>query len=257
MSNPDLATVENRLQALENRLTKNAATAKSRLTTLTVVVMACLLVGVFFYLRFLSTTITAAAEAPTLVQLIADQVEPRLQEAPAKLTESLKAQAPMVVDRSEKLILDALPEVLDQADSFLVSFFEKEFQEIEKKAYDVIHEGFEDVVAQAKEKKIDLAKEGELEAAVGKIAPNLRKMIEKIIEENIKEFESGTNEISAYVSRLSANQGLTDHEKAHRKILVSGLALIKKMEQDPTRSPIKGVLRGDLPDKEKPTSRDN
>ena len=82
-------------------------------------------------------------------------------------------------------------------------------------------------------------------------------MIEKIIEENIKEFESGTNEISAYVSRLSANQGLTDHEKAHRKILVSGLALIKKMEQDPTRSPIKGVLRGDLPDKEKPTSRDN
>ena len=58
MSNPDAATVENRLQALENRLTKNAATAKSRLT-LTVVVMACLLVGVFFYLRF-STTITVA-----------------------------------------------------------------------------------------------------------------------------------------------------------------------------------------------------
>ena len=201
--------------------------AKSRLT-LTVVVMACLLVGVFFYLRFLSTTITTAAEAPTLVQLIADQVEPRLQEAPAKLTESLKAQAPMVVDRSEKLILDALPEVLDQADSFLVSFFDKEFQEIEKKAYDVIHEGFKDVVAQAKEKKIDLAKEGELEAAVGKIAPNLRKMIETIIEENIKEFESGTNEISAYVSRLSANEGLTDHEKAHREIMILDLLSLRK-----------------------------
>ena len=255
MSNPDLATVENHLQALENRVTKNAARAKSRLT-LTVLVMACLLVGVFFYLRFLSTTITAAAEAPTLVQLIADQVEPRLQEAPEKLTESLKAQAPMVVDRGEKMILDALPEVLDQADSFLVSFFEKEFQEIEKKAYDVIHEGFKDVVTQAKEKKIDLAKEGELEAAVSKIAPNLRKMIEIIIEENVKQFESGTNEISAYVSRLSTNEGLTDHEKAHREIMISGLALIKKMEQDPSRSPIKGVLRGDLPEREKPASRD-
>ena len=46
MSNPDLATVENRLQALENRVAKNAAKAKSR-ATLTVVVMACLLVGVF------------------------------------------------------------------------------------------------------------------------------------------------------------------------------------------------------------------
>ena len=42
MSNPDLATVENRLQALENRVAKNAAKAKSRVT-LTVVVMACLL----------------------------------------------------------------------------------------------------------------------------------------------------------------------------------------------------------------------
>ena len=40
MSNPDLATVENHLQALENRVTKNAARAKSRLT-LTIVVMAC------------------------------------------------------------------------------------------------------------------------------------------------------------------------------------------------------------------------
>ncbi len=256
MSNTNQVTIENRLQSLENRVAKNAAKAKSRLT-LTVVVMACLLVGVFFYLRFLSITIATAAEAPILVQLIADQVEPRLQQAPAKLTESLKAQAPMVVDRSEKMILDALPEVLDQADSFLASFFDQEFQEIENKAYDVIHEGFRDVIAQAKEKKLDLTKEGELEAAAGKIAPNLRKMIETIIEENMKEFESGTNEISAYVSRLSTNEGLTDHEIAHREIMISGLALIKKMEQDPSRAPIKGVLRGDVPVEQMPASQTN
>ncbi len=256
MSNTNQVTIENRLQSLENRVAKNAAKAKSRLT-LTVVIMACLLVGVFFYLRFLSITIATAAEAPILVQLIADQVEPRLQQAPAKLTESLKAQAPMVVDRSEKMILDALPEVLDQADSFLASFFDQEFKEIENKAYDVIHEGFRDVIAQAKEKKLDLTKEGELEAAVGKIAPNLRKMIETIIEENIKEFESGTNEISAYVSRLATNEGLTDHEIAHREIIISGLALIKKMEQDPSRAPIKGVLRGDVPVEQMPASQTN
>lgn len=246
MSHPDLSTVESRLQSLENRVAKNAVRAKSRLT-LTVVVMACLLVGVFLYLRFLSTTIAAAAEAPTLVQLVADQVEPRLQQAPAKLTESLKAQAPILVDKSEKMILDAVPELLDQADSFLVSFFEKEFQEIEKKAYDVIHEGFNDVIAQAKEKKIDLAKEGELESAVSEIAPNLRKMIETIIEENMKRFESGTNEISAYVSRLSQGEGLTDHEQAHLEIMITGLALIKKMEADSSRAPITRVLRGEIP----------
>ena len=117
--------------------------------------------------------------------------------------------------------------------------------------------GFNDVIAQAKEKRLDLSKEGELEAAVGKIAPNLRKMIETIIAENMKEFESGTNEISAYVGRLSANENLTDHEKAHREIMISGLALIKKMEQDPSRAPIKGVLRGDVPAEQKPASQTN
>ena len=256
MLSSDLSTLENRLRALEDRVGKTASKAKSRFM-LTVLVMACLLVGVGIYLRFLSTTIASVAEAPTLVQLVADQVEPRLQQAPARLTESLEAQAPMVVKKSEKIILDAVPEVLDQADSFIVSFFEKEFEEIEKKAYDVIHEGFNDVITQAKEKKIDLAREGELEAAVGKIAPNLRKMIEIIIEENLKEFESGTNEISAYVSRLSANEGLTDHEKAHREIIISGIALIKKMENDPSRAPIKGLLRGDLPAEQKPASQTN
>lgn len=256
MSHSDLSAVENRLRALEDRVEKTADKAKNRLT-LTIVVMACLLIGVGLYLRFLSTTIASVAEAPTLVQLVADQVEPRLQQAPAQLTKSLEAQAPMVVDKSEEIILDALPEVLDQADSFVVSFFEKEFEEIEKKAYEVIHDGFNDVITQAKEKNIDLAEEGALEAAVKKIAPNLRMMIESIIEENMNEFKSGTNEISAYVSRLSANEGLTDHEKAHREIIISGIALIKKMENDPSRAPIKGVLRGNLPTEQKPASQTN
>ena len=250
MHDTDLSTIENRLHALEKRITKTAAKSKTRLN-LTIAVMACLLVGAFFYLRFLSTSITTAADAPTLVQLVADQLEPRLQQAPAQLTESLKAQAPMVVDRGEKLILDAVPEALDQADAFIISFFEKEFQEIEKKAYEVIHDGFNDVITQAKAKKIDFAKHGELEEAVGKIAPNLRLMIESIIEENMGEFKAGTNEVSAYISRLSTNQSLTDHEIAHREILISGIALIRTMEIDPSRSPIGGILQGDLPNNQK------
>ncbi|MBT3211839.1 MAG: hypothetical protein HN985_04360 [Planctomycetaceae bacterium] len=253
MHDTDLPTIEKRLRTLEDRIAKTAVKSKSRLT-LTIAVMACLLVGAFFYLRFLSTSITTAADAPTLVQLVADQLEPRLQQAPAQLTESLKLQAPMVVDSSEKIILDALPEALDQADDFVISFFEKEFEEIEKKAYDVIHDGFNDVITRAKEKKIDLAKDGELEREVGQIAPNLRQMIESIIEENIDEFKSGTNEISAYISRLSTDEDLTDHEKAHREIMISGIALIRKIENDPSRSPIGSLLQGDLPNNQKPSS---
>ena len=253
MDDTDLSTIENRLHALEERITKTAARSQSRLT-LTVAVMACLLIGAFFYLRFLSTSITTAADAPTLVQLVADQLEPRLQQAPAQLTESLKAQAPMVVDRGEQLILDALPEALDQADAFIISFFENEFEEIEKKAYEVIHDGLDDVITQAKAQKIDFAKNGELEEAVGKIAPNLRLMIESIIEDNMGEFKAITNKVSAYINRLSTNQNLTDHEKAHREILISGIALIVKMEIDSLRSPIGGILQGALPNNQKPST---
>ena len=132
MHDTDLTTIENRLHALEKRITKTAAKSKTRMT-LTIATMACLLVGAFFYLRFLSTSITTAADAPTLVQLVADQLEPRLQQAPAQLTESLKAQAPMVVDRGEQLVLDALPEALDQANAFIISFFEKEFEKSKRR----------------------------------------------------------------------------------------------------------------------------
>ena len=79
-------------------------------------------------------------------------------------------------------------------------------------------------------------------------------MIESIIEENMQEFKTGTNEVSAYISRLSTDQNLTDHEKAHREILISGIALIRKMENDPSRSPIGGILQGDLPSNQKSSS---
>ena len=79
-------------------------------------------------------------------------------------------------------------------------------------------------------------------------------MIESIIEDNMGEFKAGTNEVSAYINRLSTNQNLTDHEKAHREILISGIALIRKMEIDPSRSPIGSILQGDLPNNQKPSS---
>ena len=98
MHDTDLSTIENRLHALEKRITKTAAKSKTR-TTLTIAAMACLLVGAFFYLRFLSTSITTAADAPTLVQLVADLLEPRLHhrmhKGPNRLTAAIRTDAIM------------------------------------------------------------------------------------------------------------------------------------------------------------------
>ena len=240
------AAVETRLQNLQKRVAETASRSSQRLT-ITSLVMVALLAGVFLYLRFLSKTITEFADAPTLVQLVSDQVEPRLQEAPAQLADSLKAQAPAVIGQAETMLLEAIPQVLDEADAFLVSFFENEFKEIEDEAYKVIHDALDDTIAQAKEKNIDLAKEGELEKAVAGAAPALREMVQTLIEANFDKFSEGTTEVSAYIDNLVSSDNLTDHEQAQKEVLISGLALLRKMEEDRSRAPIQGVLNGTIP----------
>lgn len=240
-------TASGRLQSLQTRVAETAARSSQRLTV-TSLVMLALLLGVFFYLRFLSKTITEFADAPTLVQLVSDQVEPRLQEAPAQLAESLKEQAPAIVEQGEKVIMDAVPQMLKEADSVVVGFFENEFKEIEDEAYRVIHDAFEDVIAEAKKKNIDLAKEGELEKAVAQAAPALSEMIQVVIEQNFDKFSEGTTEVGVYIDHIATDENLTDHEQAQKQVLISGLALLKKMESDRSRAPIQSVLNGTIPE---------
>jgi len=235
-----------RLQGLQTRVAETAARSSQRLTV-TSLVMLALLLGVFFYLRFLSNTISEFADAPTLVQLVADQVEPRLQEAPAQLAESLKEQAPVIVGQGETLIMEAVPQLLEEADSVIVGFFESEFKEIEDEAYRVIHDAFEDIIAEAKKKNIDLAKEGELEKAVAQAAPALREMVQVVIEQNFEKFSEGTTGVGVYIDHIASDENLTDHEQAQKEVLISGLALLKKMELDRSRAPIQGVLDGTIP----------
>jgi hypothetical protein len=235
-----------RLQGLQTRVAETAARSSQRLTV-TSLVMLALLLGVFFYLWFLSNTISEYTKAPILVQLVADQVEPRLQEAPAQLAESLKEQAPAIVGQGETLIMEAVPQLLKEADSVIVGFFESEFKEIEDEAYRVIYDAFEDVIAEAKKKNIDLAKEGELEKAVAQAAPALREMVQVVIEQNFEKFSEGTTGVGVYIDHIASDENLTDHEQAQKEVLISGLALLKKMELDRSRAPIQGVLDGTIP----------
>ena len=242
----DSSSVESRLKRLQTRLAETASQSNRRLT-ITGLVMAGLLVGAFFYLRFIASSITTYAEAPTLVELVVAQVEPRLQEAPAELAKSLKAQAPEVVGQGEKLLLDAVPQFMRQADDFLVSFFEKEFQDIEKEATKLIQDAFNTAMAKAREKNIDLTKEGELEKAVAQAAPNLREMAEVLINDNFEKYSAGTDGVAAYIDRISTSEGLSDHERSQREVLITGLALLRKMEEDRSRAPIQSLLDGRIP----------
>ncbi len=81
-----------RIQTLQPKLREmliDEATAMAdrlpqvRWLSITSLVIMGLILAAFFYLRFIASSITTYAEAPTLVEVVAAQVEPRLQEAPA------------------------------------------------------------------------------------------------------------------------------------------------------------------------------
>ena len=246
MNSSDTPAVVSQLKQLESRLAETASQSNRRLT-ITSLVMLSLLVGAFFYLRFIASSIATYAEAPTLVELVAAQVEPRLQEAPAELATSLKAQAPEVIGQGEKLLLDALPQLTQQADEFLVSFFEQEFKRIEDEATKLIRDALDSAVAQAREKNIDLTKEGELEKAVAQAAPTLREMAETLIQENFAKFSAGTEGVAAYIDRIATSDDLSDHEQSQKEVLITGLALLRKMEDDSSRAPLQSIFEGQIP----------
>ena len=246
MNSSDMPAVEHQLKQLESRLAETASQSNRRLT-ITSLVMLSLLVGAFFYLRFIASSIATYAEAPTLVELVAAQVEPRLQEAPAELATSLKAQAPEVVGQGEKLLLDALPQLTQQADELLVSFFEREFKRIEEEATKLIRDALDTAVAQAREKNIDLTNEGELEKAVAQAAPTLREMAETLIKENFAKYSAGTEGVAAYIDRIATSDDLSDHEQSQKEVLITGLALLRKMEDDKSRAPLQSILEGQVP----------
>lgn len=102
-------------------------------------------------------------------------------------------------------------------------------------------------VAQAREKKIDLTKQGELEKAVAQAAPTLREMAETLIKENFTKYSAGTEGVAAYLDRIATSNDLSDHEQSQKEVLITGLALLQKMEDDRTRAPLQSILDGQIP----------
>ncbi|NBP89069.1 MAG: hypothetical protein EBU59_11340 [Planctomycetia bacterium] len=72
-------------------------------------------------------------------------------------------------------------------------------------------------------------------------------MVQVVIEQNFEKFSEGTTGVGVYIDHIASDENLTDHEQAQKEVLISGLALLKKMELDRSRAPIQGVLDGTIP----------
>jgi hypothetical protein len=75
----------------------------------------------------------------------------------------------------------------------------------------------------------------------------MRDALKKAIDELYREYTAGADNVGSYVEQLvasGADASLSPLQQSQREILLTGLALIKKIESDPTRAPLQKILDG-------------
>lgn len=234
------------LVAFQRRLDATVAQANQR-QRFTTIAVAALLVAAAAYLWYLYSTVREFADAPTLVELAAAQIDPHLQVGAVQLGDQLRLQAPAVIDHAETLVMQAPPQLAREAQDFLASQFDTQIEGLEKEVYGAISGMLDESLARAKKEGIDLNDAKQLDSLVDAAAPMMRDLLKAKIAEIYEQYRAGADGVGAYIEKLTSGGPLTDAEKRHREILLTGLAIIKKIEADPSRAPLQKVIDGRLP----------
>ena len=75
----------------------------------------------------------------------------------------------------------------------------------------------------------------------------MRDTLKKAIDELYREYTAGADNVGSYIEELVSAGGdasLSPLQQSHRELLLTGLALIKKIESDPQRAPLQKILDG-------------
>lgn len=239
-------TVGESLAALERRL-QESATAASRRRTRTGIALGVLGLGVAGYLAWLHGTVKEYAEPDTLVELAAATLQPRLEEEVGRVGERLVAEAPAVLDKAEKMVLDSPPQLVAGAGDYLASQFDGHLTGLEERVYVLVSGMLKESLDRARAEGIDLDDDAQVDALVDQAAPLMRAELKKAVDEIYAEYRKSADGIGTVVDRLTGGEALDAAEERRREILVSGLAIIRKLEADPSRAPVQGVIRGEVP----------
>lgn len=236
--------IESKIMNLHSRLEEVVASNRRRQFN-TAVVMGCLLLAAALYLWYLYSKIAEFADARTLVELVAAQVEPQLNMEAGRFGDILEGQAPTVMEKAEQALLAAPPQIAREVENYASGLVDKQLQTLETQAYDVIRQTLEASMAKAREDGVDLKDEKQLDALVASAAPVMRDALTKEIDKLYSEYSDGADGMVAYIENLVVGgdgKKLSPLQQSQREILLTGLAIIKKLEADPERSPVKQVI---------------
>ncbi len=230
-----------------SRRLDGARVAARRRRLLALVAAAVLPLAVGAYLAFLALTVRRYASPEVLVELAVASVEPTLEVEVGRVGERLIAEAPRVMDRAEAAILDAPPRVVAGARDLLARRFDRHLADLEGHAYTIVSALLDASLERARAEGIDLDDDAQLASLVDDSGPVMRAELERVVHELYDEYRLAADGVGALVDRLSSGDPLSPEDERRREILVSGLALIRKLESDPGRAPLQGLLRGEAP----------
>ena len=121
----------------------------------------------------------------------------------------------------------------------------EQLKSLESQTYDVVSKTLETAISKAEEDGVDLTDEKQLNALVDSAAPTMRETLKKAIDELYAEYTEGADSVGSSIEELTApdkEKQLTPLQQSQREILLTGLAIIQRMESDPSRAPLQGVL---------------
>jgi len=243
-STTDLASLERSIATLSRRIDENAAAAKRR-QWITGLVMGGLLLGMAGYLNYLYRTIVDQfADPQTMVELAFQSVKPEIDKEVGKLGENLKAQAPQLVSQAEQMVLDSPPQIAREAQNYVASQLDTHLNDLEGKSYDLVSGMLKESIARAKTQGIDLNDDKQVDVLVTEAAPMMRDELRKVIRQLYTEYSDAATGIGAFINKLTSGAQLTPMEERQREVLLTGLALIQKIEQDPNRAPLQNIIDG-------------
>lgn len=254
---PNTPALEAKLLRLEQRMEEALQQSRRRRLT-TGVALGAILLGATAYLWWLSRTIREFAEPATLVELAAVQVEPLLDAEADRFSQTLTDQAPAVMDQMEKLILNAPAQLAREAEGSMMTLLRGGLESLEQRAYDVASTTLANTLVKAHDEGVDLTDDAQLDAVVDAAAPTLEGELTKAVEKIHAEYTDGAADVASAIEVLAAGDGsgLDATKKIHRELLLTGLALIKKMEADPRRAPLQNLIEGrSLPTLDRPAAK--
>ncbi len=243
MNEPSLQTSVSSL----TRCVHKAAASASQRRWIASIVMGCLLLVAAMYLSYLYRTIFEFAEPNVIVELAAAQAEPQINAEIDQLDAVLIAKAPRLVSQAEKLVLDAPPKVAHEARRYLASKFDEHIGKLEEQSYELVSQMLKEAIQRSKDEGVDLNDSRQVDKLLDESVPLIQDELRKVIARLYAEYADSADSITAFIERLTTATDLTPLETHQREVLLTGLALIKKMEADPTRAPLQGILEGQSP----------